>query len=281
MKMLNEALCQATSCILRASVREGKSGICSHVHLLFELVYVLNGSVRLTVNGREELARAGELAVIPPLCVHSLEGDGDSRFLTGVFSEELIVGFLTKDELYSTRSTSVYKPSRALVDYLTECGFAQVCTAYSGTREELLTVRVGLAAICREYLCVTDSSSGDTLSEALGNVLLYVAEHYREEISLASVGSAIGYTPWYISHCLEAIPDMNFCTLVNSLRVEYAKNLLVCTDLKNNEIALKSGFSSERSFFRAFLRIVGITPGEYRRTKQRNIPAPKAGGVTE
>ena len=34
------------------------------------------------------------------------------------------------------------------------------------------------------------------------------------------------------------------------------------------DIALECGYENERSFYRAFLRVTGMTPGEYRKSKR-------------
>ena len=60
---------------------------------------------------------------------------------------------------------------------------------------------------------------------------------------------------------------MNFRTLLNSFRVERSKELLRKTQDKIIDIALECGFSCERSFHRAFLSIMGTTPGEYRKNE--------------
>jgi AraC-like DNA-binding protein len=57
---------------------------------------------------------------------------------------------------------------------------------------------------------------------------------------------------------------INFCSYINILRVNEACSLLQQSDKSIIEIAEESGFSSLRTFNRAFLRHVGISPREYR-----------------
>ena len=46
--------------------------------------------------------------------------------------------------------------------------------------------------------------------------------------------------------------------------MEYAKKLLVTTDMKISEIAQKVGYTSENSFYAVFKKTVGCTPNQYR-----------------
>jgi len=58
--------------------------------------------------------------------------------------------------------------------------------------------------------------------------------------------------------------DTNFNRLINTMRVEHAKNLLKETDSNILEIALDSGFNSKPTFNRVFRDLSGQTPTQYR-----------------
>ena len=112
-------------------------------------------------------------------------------------------------------------------------------------------------------------------NRALPSILLYINEHYKENISLAQIGSALGYSPKYISLCLSKVENFNLFNLINSLRSDYAKTLLLSTDLKMIDIAYECGYTNEKSFYRAFKQVTGMTPGEYKKQK-RTVPHPQA-----
>jgi AraC family transcriptional regulator len=51
---------------------------------------------------------------------------------------------------------------------------------------------------------------------------------------------------------------------VSRMRLEKAMAEIAAGKLSLAEIAFKAGFSSQASFTRAFHRVTGLTPGEYR-----------------
>ena len=51
---------------------------------------------------------------------------------------------------------------------------------------------------------------------------------------------------------------------IKQLQIECAKRLLVGSDMRVNRVGYNCGFRKRRTFFRAFKRIVGVTPGQYR-----------------
>ena len=100
-------------------------------------------------------------------------------------------------------------------------------------------------------------------SNALSAIFLYLSEHYTEPVSLVSLSDKIGYSPTYISHCIALIPNMNFRKLINSLRVDRAKQLIAEGRMKMVDIAVESGFNCERNMRRAFVELCGRLPSEY------------------
>ena len=119
-------------------------------------------------------------------------------------------------------------------------------------------------AVFENYTSLIPAEPTEVKNYCLAKALLYLTEHFKEDLTRASVAAAIGYSESHISHSIEILPNMNFRRLLNSLRVEYAKKLLVSTDDGILKIALECGFHNDRSYSRAFLDIEGISPGEYR-----------------
>ena len=58
---------------------------------------------------------------------------------------------------------------------------------------------------------------------------------------------------------------MSFTHFVNALRVHGASKLLKNSDMKIVDIAEEVGYTSLRSFNRAFMEVTTTTPTEYRR----------------
>ena len=68
-----------------------------------------------------------------------------------------------------------------------------------------------------------------------------------------------------VSHLFNERLAMNFCDYINSLRLSDAVKLLKNGKNTITEISDLSGFSTIRTFNRAFLKRYGISPSEYRK----------------
>jgi AraC-like DNA-binding protein len=60
---------------------------------------------------------------------------------------------------------------------------------------------------------------------------------------------------------------MSACRFLLERRIDHSKALLVTTDLPISDIAIRCGYSDQTAFTRAFGRIVGDSPGRWRRAE--------------
>ena len=257
--------------IIRSGIHEGKYCFGDHIHQFPELIWVLDGEIEMTVNGRTEIAKKGDFTVIHPFAIHSFFTPEYSKIHIAVISESFIVGQITSEELHKERERAVFTPSPELCSFLDKKGYIELCITQLGKRDDnnyLHSISSLIYLIYSEYFNTVPQVEGFSGKNALSSILIYMAEHFTEDLTLESVGAALGYSPKYVSNCLSGLSGFNFRRLLNSLRVEYAKNLLINQrHITVLDIAMRSGFSNERSFHRTFLDIVGTTPAAYRRTK--------------
>lgn len=83
------------------------------------------------------------------------------------------------------------------------------------------------------------------------------------ELSLKKLSQAIETNQTYLSNVINRYFDCNLKGLVNTYRIEYAKELLHMGKLKLERIPQKCGFASRSPFYAAFKKITGMTPIQY------------------
>ncbi len=109
-------------------------------------------------------------------------------------------------------------------------------------------------------LDLRQSEKGDKLDQ----ILHYIQENFRKDISVANLSEQFQITPNYLSTLLKKRLGMKFTDYLNSLRLSYAKELLLTSRLSVREIMEKSGYYSQSYFTKLFLEKEGCTPAEYR-----------------
>lgn len=243
---------------------EGSYNYPAHIHQFTEIAIVLKGKIDIISSGNRLSASEGDIAVIPPFRTHSFDTPEQCDVWISVFGGAIISDFLPETELYA-RGVRVFRASDELINYV------KARLVLSGEKTEKC-VKAALYAIMEEYTRLIPCSERSDEKSILSSIFLYMDEHFKEDISLVSLSKALGYSASYISHALGAIPDLSFTSILSGIRVEHAKRLLLTTDLSIARIALDCGFSCERSFHRAFMRLVGKTPTLYKKeavAKQR------------
>ncbi|MGB4255495.1 MAG: AraC family transcriptional regulator [Rectinema sp.] len=68
---------------------------------------------------------------------------------------------------------------------------------------------------------------------------------------------------WMYDYCKNQFGE-TFSSKLQSFRLSKAKELLAQTELSIEEISIQIGYGNSHSFRRAFKRVFGITPAEYR-----------------
>ena len=96
-------------------------------------------------------------------------------------------------------------------------------------------------------------------------LLDYIHENFCDNnLSLKQISETFGMHESYISNVFKNALGENLSVYIERLRIEKARDMVKNTDLKIQEIANLVGYTSDASFRRAFKKITGVSPVEYR-----------------
>jgi Response regulator containing CheY-like receiver, AAA-type ATPase, and DNA-binding domains len=99
----------------------------------------------------------------------------------------------------------------------------------------------------------------------LQSALEYVARNLHEVVTLHEMAQHVGVSGSHLAYLFQKTLGVNFKLFLALVRIEEAKQLLVeKPHMRITEISLDVGFGDLRHFERAFKRLVGQTPREYR-----------------
>jgi len=107
----------------------------------------------------------------------------------------------------------------------------------------------------------------------IARVTRYIAEHYRDPLTVPAIAADAGLHPKYLMRVFKKQCGVSVWEYVTRLRVSHAQRLLITTDTKVVDVALESGFASVAPFYQAFRNYAGQQrPLAYRR--KHHLPAP-------
>lgn len=94
------------------------------------------------------------------------------------------------------------------------------------------------------------------------------AQYMNPDISLVSVSNEISVSPNYLSALIKKSTGKTFIDLLTQKRIETAKDLLLCTNMKIKEIAEKCGYNDQHYFSYCFKKYIGSSPNACRQNME-------------
>jgi two-component system, response regulator YesN len=115
--------------------------------------------------------------------------------------------------------------------------------------------------VCRDFSRVKKGHSELQLERIHAHVR---AHHTDPMLSLASTAEHFGLNHQYLSRFFREHAEQSFSSFLEKLRMDSAKQVMGSTTLSLREVAANSGYLSWNSFYKAFKRFHGVSPGRYR-----------------
>lgn len=233
-----------------------KYSVPPHIHEYSEIVYVESGSLTAYLNGEKISVPENHAAFIFPNEIHEYTAETPCSIWCAVFSNDFVQTF------FRLHSDSV--PVDYIIDLSSRKAIFEELT--KTTAEQILRRSAILHMLFAELEGQTKFTerikSDNTLYHAAIN---YIAENFRNDITLCDMAKSLGYHEKYLSTTLHSLTKMNFRAFLATYRINHAKSLLKGTEATVAQIAMESGFSSLNTFNRVFKAATGKTPSEYRR----------------
>lgn len=91
----------------------------------------------------------------------------------------------------------------------------------------------------------------------------YINAHLKEPLSLETLADRAGFSPYHFSRMFTLYMEMSIMEYVRRRRLACAADEL-CTGKRVLDVAMDYGFESHNGFAKAFRKIYGFSPNEYR-----------------
>lgn len=100
-------------------------------------------------------------------------------------------------------------------------------------------------------------------SQPLRELHVWMLEHLRENLTVERLAEQIGMSQRHFTRVCLRETKMNPGQFVDRMRVEAAQQMIDSSSMGLKEVADACGFQSAESMRRTFLRVIGITAGQY------------------
>ncbi|WP_350293267.1 helix-turn-helix transcriptional regulator [uncultured Croceitalea sp.] len=116
----------------------------------------------------------------------------------------------------------------------------------------------------------TGVSGSKKTFEKIKNEIIDRKLYLNPNITLSSVAELFNISSGYLSQLIGSYSEYSFNSLINALRIEEAKNLLLNPEFNKYTtaaIGLESGFNSKSTFFAEFKKHTGTSPANFKLKK--------------
>ena len=248
-----------------------------HWHDDLQLVYAIDGPVRIKTLSEDVTLAPGEGAYINKGVVHLLDTRDACQRCSFVFP---------------ARFLSFYEggPAEALTRGIVEGSQVQlvVLRARPGWEGEVLHQLAELVelesrkddalysyeVLCRltriwlallRHMSVPQARPENATDRRVRSCLLYIQQHYAEDVTLDDLAAAAGVSRSECLRCFKATLQTTPYRYLVDFRLSQAITLLERTDEPIGRIAACVGFHQQSHFGRCFKERMGCTPGQYRK----------------
>jgi len=122
-----------------------------------------------------------------------------------------------------------------------------------------------LALLMEESWNPQKSSQNGARRQNLQNIKEYLDQNYQKKISLDELAERFYINKFYLTRVFREQFGLSVSHYLTQVRITHAKQLLRFTDLPIEKIGMECGMRDANYFSRAFKKVEGIPPGEYRR----------------
>ena len=237
-----------------------------HIHSHLELIYMIDGTSKVFSDNQMYELNSGDLFLSFPNQIHFYHSTHSLNAYLVIFASDYIKEF--KDLLQTkTPIVPIIHANRLLQNIGSRLAKMEESLKSSESFQNLVAKGELLSLLAEILPCFSLQERGGD-SDSVKRILTYCIKHYQEPLSLEKLSRELYLNKYYISHVFTERFGINYKDFINQLRVEYACELLE-SNASMTDIAFTSGFTSIRTFNRAFSKHAGISPREYLKTQKK------------
>ena len=102
-------------------------------------------------------------------------------------------------------------------------------------------------------------------NEVIEDVMEYINVNYAKKLDLHEIAAKFFYNPSYFSRMIKEKMGKSFSEYVKEKRIMNARELLISTSEKIDDIIYQVGYNDKKLFYKHFDEYFKMSPGEYRK----------------
>lgn len=247
-----------------------------HWHEDMEILFVLKGTIEVFVDREVTFLKEGDIFLINSNEIHYVKSTNyleKSQLLVLQFNKEYLnkfnidlsqIQFKLNSSQDNISNKNIYNKIRAIL--------AMMMNVVINNEKpyELLINRylLDLIIILVNKFSVNERRDYTTIKASenrLHDIVKYINDNYKDsELTVTKIAGIFYLNPQYVSRYFKENIGVSIKGFIINLRLNRSLNDLKTTRDRIIDIAHRHGFPDEKSYYRAFKNLLGITPNKYR-----------------
>lgn len=247
----------------------------THWHNSIEIIYVLKGSLNITIDTDSFTLNEREVEIINSDESHSISAIDDNKvlifnidpfFFEKYYKDINNVFFYTNSNDDEDQNGSEYDELKTILSQIL-CEYVQKVEDYDEEIEKHLITLLYHLVNNFHYLTHEKEELKEKTDQLdrYHRISKYIYNNYNNNITLKEIAKKEFLSPHYLSHEIKYATGYSFTDLINLTRVEESIKLLLDSDMSISEISDEIGFSHVRYFNKNFKLYYNCTPLQYRK----------------
>ena len=230
-----------------------------HYHSLYEIYFLEEGNCTYIIDNKVYNVRAGDTVIIPDGVIHHTKYDDicHSRILINCAREYVPASLQTiiSSGNYFYRNPFIADEIRKTLE--------KIESEYD-LRDSFSDEIISCCIHSLLYLLLRNTESCvdiDNSNRIVEQAVAYIRENFSSDISLSSLARRFSVSSEHFSRLFKKETGLGFSKYLNSLRLQYAEQLLRSSGGKSiTQIAEICGFEDSNYFSKKFKEVYGISP---------------------
>lgn len=244
-----------------------------HKHEFFEIVIADRGTPVHIFNGKKEKLEKNTLLFIRPDDIHGFLADSHFYFANLAFSKEIAENlFLYLADPFSEEKliNSENPPSVILSDAEKEKIMNEISSVNAlcadSEKEIAFRFKIILFEIFTKYLYLNEKHKTSETPFWLDYMIEKMKQKKNFSVGTGAMTKISGRSREHISRCLKKYFNVTPSQFLTEIRLNYAANMLLNSNLSVVDICFECGFENLSWFYRNFKEKYNCTPKQYRKS---------------
>ena len=243
-----------------------------HWHNYFEIEYVIKGSGKEIINGKEYEIKLGLFYFLLPTDYHEVYLDSDVEIINITFDYPMLSSNLSQDicmaneDFVFVLSGEDHSKMLCLLNMMIY-DFNHHDKYYEVNIHNLLQTILITAIRNSQTFLTSETKKVD--NRIVLPALNYINLHFKENPRLEQVAKAVFCSPAYFSKIFKQSTGKTFYEYITSMKISFAKKLILTYQYSMIDVCFLSGFTSVNNFMRVFKQQVQMSPSAFKKENKR------------